>query len=318
MPNFELFRCDYQDTAGKPISVKDQAEQILQKVSELNKRYPKIKIGITFSTDQKQAFDIKGKYTLYGLKISLKGSNQAEVIQVIFGLLEKEPWKELQQVFRVIPIVTKKYVDSKSYLSYPGTLTAVEDSQVENCLEYANKFMADGHLLLGWTNQDSKGEKIAIVNDETDRIITANQRKLIIGWCTKLLNSSVKNSYPYQVHAGCQGRPHKPFGFFSSWEVCASHFQGLNECYNDATGDYLKTRILDDFNQQIQGCKDIESLNDLKATFKLSVKFAVLNTGQDVFMYLFGQLFGIKTSSVKALEQMFHDKETNLSESLAR
>jgi hypothetical protein len=172
---------------------------------------------------------------------------------------------------------------------------AADDYSVHQCLANAEQFLNDGNLLLGWTNQLNPNS-VAIGGGVAMSVQPEKQKQMIEVWINKVLAKYasqydatgllsppkvIPHHYRYRVDAGHRRRGHRPCGIFSSWEVRPQHFSELKPCYQNAVGDHLKTRILDDFNQQIQGCKDIESLNDLKATCKLSVKFAVLNTGQE-------------------------------------
>lgn len=79
----------------------------------------------------------------------------------------------------------------------------------------------------------------------------------------------------------------------------------LNETkYPGLKGDQLKIRILKQFKSQIDAIQDSTTLEDIRS----SEDYKILATGQDRFT----RFFGVKTSSIKALEQMIEEKRAEL------
>ena len=81
-----------------------------------------------------------------------------------------------------------------------------------------------------------------------------------------------------------------------------------NSKYHRMHGDHLKTSILDDFKIEIEAIQDKSALVVLKSQLQATAEFAILTSPQGWFSYL----FGLTTSSVRAFEQMFKDKEAIL------
>ncbi|NDH08309.1 MAG: hypothetical protein EBY16_01595 [Gammaproteobacteria bacterium] len=335
--HMQLFRCDFKQ--GKTfIPANEQAVFILNEVLRLHQDpwYSSKKIGITYSANQYQTQTILQRYHSGAWKTGTNGSNQAAVIQEIERLLGQPRWQELQNVFRIVPFTTMKYVN-KGVLDNSGQIRAADDDAVTTCLQNAEQFMAEGNLLLGWTHQDSP-EKVAIGGGVAADVQPLAQKERIDAWLEKMQETygcdrtpalalpskavdagsyhkmnKIQNSYSYQIDSKAQGRSHKPFGFFPSLEVRFEQFQGLDAGYKGLSGDGLKSEILNTFQNEINQSNSIDTLKSIKQTLRASVEFTVLNTGQDLFTIIFGRLFGFKTSSVIAFEKMLDDMEERIS-----
>ncbi len=85
-------------------------------------------------------------------------------------------------------------------------------------------------------------------------------------------------------------------------------FQEFKIKYEQYKGDYLKTKILEDFKKQIEKTSSTEELVALKKTLTGSYAYDVLKKGQGWFT----QVTGIKTSSLIALDDMFKQQEKYL------
>lgn len=91
-------------------------------------------------------------------------------------------------------------------------------------------------------------------------------------------------------------------------------FKNYKAQYQKLRGDHLKTEILEDLRSQIEGAHSLAELNNLKDNLMQSPEYNILKKGQGVFT----KITGIKTSSVKALEAMFKEKEAIIKEELGR
>lgn len=117
---------------------------------------------------------------------------------------------------------------------------------------------------------------------------------------------NIKNTYAHTASNPKEGRRH-------AFEVDANDFKNLKEKYQDTKGDFLKTSILSDLKQQIENTSSKEELKSLEKQIKQSPEYKVLSTGQG----LATKIFGLKTSSVDALEKMFTQQEKNISKAPA-
>jgi hypothetical protein len=86
------------------------------------------------------------------------------------------------------------------------------------------------------------------------------------------------------------------------WHFFAVEHQGKK-------GDEAKQEILKQAHQEIESCKDIQSLKRFRDQFVKTDRCDVLRSGQG----LFTRLFKLKTDSVKALEKMLGDASFQLS-----
>jgi len=141
---FHDFRLDF--ATQDPYTNKKQALQILDKVKDLhNKGYQKV--GIIYSANSEQTKNINYAYQNGEWSLGIYGSNQAQVMNEIENLLAKE-YKELQHVFRVVPITTCIQGEF-------GSKSPITDDLLNHDLESAEQFIKEGGLLLGWINQMS-------------------------------------------------------------------------------------------------------------------------------------------------------------------
>lgn len=86
----------------------------------------------------------------------------------------------------------------------------------------------------------------------------------------------------------------------------------LEQKYNTAQGDCLKTKILIKFKTIIDSCRSLPDLEDKKKAIMRSAEFDVIRTPQG----LTSRLFGGKTSAHKAFDTMYSEKKTLLREAI--
>ncbi|MBL7479429.1 hypothetical protein [Legionella bononiensis] len=124
----------------------------------------------------------------------------------------------------------------------------------------------------------------------------------------------VINTYAYKTTEPSNGRDHKSYTVsldkikFQKSDT-SIEFQNFKNKYQAYKGDQLKTQILEDLKSRIQDASTKQELKDLKEELKTSYEGDVLKTGQGWFT----QTFGLKTSSMKALEHMIEQQEEFLS-----
>lgn len=124
------------------------------------------------------------------------------------------------------------------------------------------------------------------------------------------LSKKQKNNYEYffdndyQHSSPGEGRG-REYHFF---EANLSKFQNLKQHYQDARGDFLKTKILELLKDKIVRTTSKEDLNKLKLDIMNSDEYGVLKKGQG----LITRLLHLDTSSKKALDKMFVDQEEKL------
>ena len=102
--------------------------------------------------------------------------------------------------------------------------------------------------------------------------------------------------YGHTARGSDEGRAH---GFMAVYKDLKGNLKG------DLKGDHLKTAILDTFRSTIDEAADEEALLMIETTLRDSPGFKVLAEGQDKTT----RFFGLKTSSVKAFEEMIADKK---------
>ncbi|CEG56000.1 conserved protein of unknown function (putative substrate of the Dot/Icm secretion system) [Legionella fallonii LLAP-10] len=124
----------------------------------------------------------------------------------------------------------------------------------------------------------------------------------------------IKNNYSYKTSDPLSGRDHKKRTVdlsnvsFQKPES-SEEFKNFKSKYGNLKGDHLKTKILEDFRQQIEETTSKKELADLKTKIEASYEYDVLKKAQGWFT---GKV-GIKTSSEKALADMFKQQEKFLS-----
>lgn len=126
------------------------------------------------------------------------------------------------------------------------------------------------------------------------------------------IKHTIENTYAYQTTAPTDGRDHGSYTasfanikFHKSESENTATFENFKNKYQAYKGDYLKTQILEDLKNRIQKSSSKEELADLKKELKTSYEVDVLNTAQGWFT----QKFGLKTSSIKSLENMIEQQE---------
>lgn len=132
--------------------------------------------------------------------------------------------------------------------------------------------------------------------------------------CEKLYHPIDKVFYAYRVSDFLDGRNHKFYTVSLSninfqKSQATTEFNDFKKKYQLYKGDYLKTQILENLRERIQETGSKEKLHDLKKQLKTSYEYDVLRTGQGWFT----RMFGIKTSSIKTLDNMFEQQEKYLS-----
>ena len=87
--------------------------------------------------------------------------------------------------------------------------------------------------------------------------------------------------------------------------------ENLSEKFHNLKGDYLKDKILNVFKDKLEKTSSKEELDTLVKEFKSSDEFKTLEKGQG----LTTRIFGLKTSSIEAFEEMVRAQETNIEKS---
>lgn len=110
-----------------------------------------------------------------------------------------------------------------------------------------------------------------------------------------------KIHYNHAVENDAPGRKH-------AFTVKGASFADIKETYMELKGDQLKTKILKDVKSELENIGSKEDLDKFKNDFKKSDEYKVLKTGQG----LATKLFGFKTSSVKAFEDLIAESESSV------
>jgi len=118
------------------------------------------------------------------------------------------------------------------------------------------------------------------------------------------LTSHLDNTYLYKTWSNDFKRQHGKYEV----NLDLGKFNQIKTKYQDAKGDYLKTKILDDFKIKLQNTFSVDELIELKVALKTTREYEILKTGQGWFT----RLTGINTSSINALESMFKQQEEYL------
>ncbi len=96
-----------------------------------------------------------------------------------------------------------------------------------------------------------------------------------------------------------------------AFDVDGSTFKDLDNDLKGYKGDYLKSKILLNFKKEIERTTSRQSLDRLlKEDLEKRPEYQVLRTGQDLTTRCLG-FFGLKTSSIKALEEMIKEQQRN-------
>ena len=119
------------------------------------------------------------------------------------------------------------------------------------------------------------------------------------------LKITINNPYQYKTNNERQGRWH-------ALEVNGKDFKTengrkLKDEYLKQKGDYLKTRILSDFKNQIEQAPS-KDFDEFVKRLKETAEYQVLAKGQGVVTRVAGSI-GLKTSSVEAFNEMVKDRK---------
>jgi len=94
-------------------------------------------------------------------------------------------------------------------------------------------------------------------------------------------------------------------GRFHAFKASAD---SLSAKYEGLSGDFLKSKILLDFKEKLENTSSKNELQDVVRDIKSSEEYKVLSKGQGVTT----RFFNLKTSSVKAFEDMVKEQEKNV------
>lgn len=166
---------------GVGVLAKDQAIKILDEVERLHANGAQ-RVGITYSANQDQTDKIIDTYKNGGWKTGTTGSNQASVIAAVEQLLVEQKYQHLQSVYQTVPITTMKYSNGKAL--------AADDTSVQNSLDHASQFMAEGGVLLGWKNQNIPEGALAIGGGVASQVQTSSQKQMINNWVQSHLSQT--------------------------------------------------------------------------------------------------------------------------------
>jgi hypothetical protein len=124
----------------------EQAVIILESVRAISRQFrginTDIKVGITYSANERQTGAIAEAYARGDFDTRTTGANQAEVMAEIEKLLRTDAYQDCRPVFRIIPITT-----------IPN-LKAHHRARVEEDIKKERQFLQDGNVILGWVNQN--------------------------------------------------------------------------------------------------------------------------------------------------------------------
>lgn len=112
----------------------------------------------------------------------------------------------------------------------------------------------------------------------------------------------VKNSYEHYADNPCESRH---YHFF---EAKSNKYENLNEKFKGMTGDFLKSKILDELKDELQNKNTLKSLAEFKEKYMNTDEYRIIKTSQGISGF-----WGRETSSLKALHEMFEEQETSIS-----
>ena len=158
-----------------------QARKILNEARRQHKNGATF-VGLTYSANHEQTIKILDTYKNNNWQTGTFGANQAQVIADIERFLETE-YKDLQQVFRIVPITT---------MNYSGAKNCASDDEIQFSLDAATKFLEQSDAVtLGWRNQDTVDKKqLAIGGGIALKILTENQQEMIQKWVNQYLSDT--------------------------------------------------------------------------------------------------------------------------------
>lgn len=130
-----------------------QARAILAKVKKLHQQGHE-KVGILYSANHDQIVkQIKPAYAAGKWKTGISGANQAKVMQEVEKLLATDEYKNLQNVFQILPISTCAKVGGLDPVQQSWLNEELQD--IENFLESSQK-----RAIIAWQNEDAN-DKLA-------------------------------------------------------------------------------------------------------------------------------------------------------------
>lgn len=138
-------------------NARQQAEEIISNFQAILEKNSNAKIGITYSANNEQAEHIyrhahDGKYRIHG-------SNQAAVMEQVIKMLKKDP--DLQKSVRIFPVATSLKSGGKGEVS---------QEHVNRDLKHIEKHLRDGWTILGWQNQTTQLDSLAIGGGVSQRV----------------------------------------------------------------------------------------------------------------------------------------------------
>lgn len=262
-------------------------------------------VGLIYSANNNQALAIYGGYNKQTAP-EISGGGQALVFAEIAKKINALP-PDKQGKVHILPVATSMSGGSDLTLG-----NAVSKDELDRDLGNIIKHRAANWDILGFQYQNEGQYAIGGMNspgfhlqgnffDETNKTrgqyVNEVLTKIKDAKSTEELSKimPVKNEYRYKD----TDRMH----LFS-----AKPGSGLEEEYKDLRGDILKTRILENFKNKINDINSTEKLTELEGEFKNSPEYAILKKGQG----LFTKITGIKTSSIKEVEDMIQQKRNIL------
>jgi hypothetical protein len=183
---------------------------------------------------------------------------------------------------------------------------------VSNCISITKEHCLSSDVMHVDPLYSKKGCKEGVLQQTNSNPILQFGKNLLNVYVLEPIRSAnnyLKNNYAYKAHDVSSGRDHGSYTVtifdISQKNSSAEQFNNFKNKYNADRGDFLKTKILEDFKKQIQRTSSKEDLEKLKETVKGSYEYDVLKKGQGYFT----QVTGIKTSSLLALDDMFKQQE---------
>jgi hypothetical protein len=147
------------------LSAKQQAEAILQvaddAIAEMQAQGHDIKVGITYSANGYQTSTIRAVYARGDWRTGTDGANQAEVMREMEKLLQG-PYRHLQGNVSILPITTMQYNGHPNWREASAQPESARSVVINNDLAAIEVFLNQGHIVLGWRNQDTRSGEYAV------------------------------------------------------------------------------------------------------------------------------------------------------------
>lgn len=244
--------------------------------------------------------------TLGELKNDVTESSEWQILSDSLG--EAENTAAVLRAYRFQILSTSRISKSSGVINLYQDLAKVSDStmQLENLkTEYKNNLQTKANNL---DESTSKNGLILAIRDiksckETLLLSTVDNVALdkALGLFRKTLYQGISSENFYLK--GQKEREHT-----YAVTVKPTH-QNIRVEIRALKGDLLKKAILGDFRDELLNCKDKEELAIKKAELKNTDQYKILAEGQDRP----SRIFGLKTSSVKAFDNMYKEIEKELS-----